>query len=138
MRRCWYLQKGFAAIHSVVMPALMKRYWESTISPNGGFITSDNPVLMDGAKDKMIGFESTEIIAFPVTRHLLIYGTTKRVISPRVNRKIIAHRNTLIMLRTDEQVYSHTPDFCWLDENERYQTDWRLFSKEKILESIKG
>ena len=36
-------------------------------------------------------------------------------------------------LSADEHVYSHVPDFCWMDETGTYQTDWRLFSKEKFL-----
>jgi hypothetical protein len=72
-----------------------------------------------------------------VTRRVFVYGTVEAVKDPHVNRKLIAHRNTLTMLHADEQVYSHTPDFCCLDENEKYQTDWRLFSKEKILQSVK-
>lgn len=43
--------------------------------------------------------------------------------------------NTFTMMTADEQVYSHEPDFYWLDENGNCQTDWRLFSKEKILQS---
>jgi len=38
------------------------------------------------------------------------------------------------MLTADEQVYSHVPDFCWLDETGAYQTNWKLFSKEKFMQ----
>jgi hypothetical protein len=40
--------------------------------------------------------------------------------------------NTLSLLRA-EQVFSTVPDFCWLDENKKYQTDWGLFMKGNIL-----
>jgi hypothetical protein len=33
-----------------------------------------------------------------------------------MSRKRIAAHNTFTMLTADEQVYSHVPDFCWLDE----------------------
>ena len=39
------------------------------------------------------------------------------------------------MLTAHEQVYSHIPDFFWLDEAGGYQTDWKLFSKEKFMQS---
>jgi hypothetical protein len=39
------------------------------------------------------------------------------------------------MLTAHEQVYSHCPDFCWLDETGAYRTDWKLFSKEKFMQS---
>src|ERR1017187_728496 len=54
---------------------------------------------------------------------------------PFVNRKYIAHLNRLLLLRA-EQVFSNVSDFCWLDENNKYQTDWTLFSKEKYLGAV--
>ena len=35
------------------------------------------------------------------------------------------------LLHAEEQVFSHEPGFCWMDESLQYQTDWALFSKEK-------
>jgi hypothetical protein len=50
-----------------------------------------------------------------------------------VSRKLIAQFNTFAMLHADEQVYSHRPDFEWLDESRICQRDWRRFDKEKII-----
>jgi hypothetical protein len=36
------------------------------------------------------------------------------------------------MLTADAQVYAHVPDFCWLDEAEKCQTEWSLFSKDRL------
>ena len=55
---------------------------------------------------------------------------------PLVNRKYIAHMNTLAMIRAQEQLYSPVADFGWLDETGKHQSDWKLFSKEKILASV--
>jgi hypothetical protein len=49
---------------------------------------------------------------------------------PAVTNYRIAQHNIFTMLTADEQVYSHEPDFYWLDETEKYQTDWTLFLKE--------
>ena len=53
-----------------------------------------------------------------------------------MNRKHIAHMNTLAMIRAQEQLYSPVADFGWLDEMGKYQSDWKPFSKEKILASV--
>jgi hypothetical protein len=34
-------------------------------------------------------------------------------------------------------LYSHIPDFCWLDQAEKYRTDWEGFSRELVLSSVK-
>jgi len=52
-----------------------------------------------------------------------------------MNRKCIARHNTFMMITADEYVYSNVPDFCWMDENGVYQTDWRLFSNSPCLKS---
>ena len=82
-----------------------------------------------------IGFKSAEAVFFPVSRHVLVYGTNCRVKATTTTRKRIAAHNTFTMLTADEQVYSHIPDFCWLDQAGAYQTDWKLFSKEKFVQS---
>jgi hypothetical protein len=127
----WYLERGFKAADHIV-PLLEARHWTASISASGSFIGSDNPVAMDGTKGQDIGFKSAEVVLFPVSRHVLLYGTNAPVVPMTVSLKRIAEHNTLIMLNADEQVYSHVPDFCWLDERRTYQTDWRLFSKEKF------
>ena len=128
----WYLMRGFSAAERSIMPSLRPRRWGASISPSGNFIGSDNPVMMDGPPGQLIGFKSAEIVIFPVNRHVLLYGTRVLVKPPAVTRKVIARHNTFTMLNADEYVYSHVPDSCWLDEKGLYQTDWRLFSKERF------
>lgn len=128
----WFLYRGFKALGGVVS-SLGDRYWRAAVSSSGSFIGSDNPVSMDGPENEFIGFKSADIVAFAVSRHVLVFGTKYRVRPADTTRKRIAAQNTLTMLCADEQVYSHVPDFCWLDESGTYQTDWKLFSKEKFL-----
>ena len=92
--------------------------------------------MLDGTAAQ-IGFKNADIVTYPVSRHVLLYGTRAVVRAPLVNLVHIARQNTFAMLCAEEQVYSHVPDFYWLDENERCQTDWRLFHKDKILASVK-
>lgn len=129
----WYLMRGFDLAVDCVTPALRARYWGSTLSPSGSFIGSDTPVAMDGPKGQLAGFESADIVLFPVNRHVLLYGTKMAATPPAVNRKLVARYNTFAMLTAGEHLYSHVPDFCWLDEEGKCQTDWALFSKEKVL-----
>jgi hypothetical protein len=130
----WFLYRGFKGVEGVVS-SLAKRYWRAPVSSSGSFIGSDNPVAMDGPRGQDIGFKSADVVVFPVSRHVLIYGTNCRVKAMPITRKRIASHNTFTMLTADEQVYSHVPDFCWLDETGAYQTDWKLFSKEKFMQS---
>jgi len=111
---------------------LRERHWGVETSPSGSFIASDNPVMMDGPRGTQVGFKSAEVILFPVSRHVLMYGTRVPIRRPRMNRNEIARQNTFAMMRADDQVYSHSPDFCWIDESGEYQTDWTLCSKEKL------
>ena len=79
---------------------------------------------------------NAEIIIYQLSRHVLLYGGRPDIIEPLVNRKYIAHMNTFAMIRADEQVYSHTSDFDWLGEIGKLHSDWKLFSKEKVLASV--
>ena len=81
----------------------------------------------------MVGFENAELIGYAASRHVAQWGTLLPVRPPLVNRKFIASVNTLALLRAEDQVFSNIPDFCWLDENRRYQTDWKLFSKDNYF-----
>ena len=101
------------------------------VSPSGSFIASDNPVILEGPKRVMMGFENAELISYPVSRHVVLWRTLLPVRPPLMSRKFIARLNTLALLRAEDQVFSNVPDFCWLDENRQYQTDWKLFSKDK-------
>jgi hypothetical protein len=132
----WYLSRGFQAAATAIFPSLAARSWGAMVSESGSFIGSDNPVMMDGPKDAMIGFKSADVVFVLVNRHLLLYGTRARVRPPPVSRKLIARHNTFAMLTAEEQLFSHVPDFCWLDEVSNYQTDWKLFCKEKLVASI--
>jgi len=125
----WYVQKMFEAADSI-LPSLRKRIWGIIHSPTGSFIGSDNPVAMDGPKGQKVGFENADIVTWPLSRHVLFYGTLEHVQPKRVNRRYIAHLNTLSLLVAEQQIFSHTPDFCWEDGSHKYHTDWTLFSKE--------
>ena len=131
----WYMQRAFIAADEIASH-LENRYWDVAISPSGSFIGCDNPVTMDGPKGEMAGFVNAEIVVYQLSRHVLLYGGSPDIAPPFVNRKYIAHMNTFAMLRAQNQVYSHAPDFGWLDEAGRYQSNWELFSKEKILASV--
>jgi len=130
----WYVQQTFKAAEHI-LPTLAGRSWRVAISPSGGFIGSDNPVVLDGPKNEMRGFKNAEIIMYVLSKHVVIYSTHKPEPAAFVNRKYIAHLNRLLLLRA-EQVFSNVADFCWLDEHNKYQTDWRLFSKDKMLAAV--
>jgi hypothetical protein len=56
---------------------------------------------------------------------------------PIPNRLNIARRNTFSLLGASEQVYSAAPDFCWIDHEGKYQTDWRMLDKQRIIDSAR-
>jgi hypothetical protein len=126
----WYVEKAFTTVDDI-LPGLKKRYWSTLISPSGSFIGSDSPVILEGPKGVMQGFENAELISYAISRHVSLWGTLLPIKRQVVNRKFVAKMNTLSLLKAEEQVFSHVPDFCWLDESHKYQTDWTLFSKEK-------
>jgi hypothetical protein len=126
----WYMKHAFDAADSI-LPALRKRVWQVAFSPTGSFIACDNPVMLEGPKGEPLGFGNATSVVYAISRHVLLYGTPRRAQPLLVTRKYIAHTNTFSLLVAEEQVFSHLPDFCWLDEREKYQTDWTLFSKEK-------
>jgi hypothetical protein len=127
----WYIELGFDEAENVVSE-LRKRRWTTSFSPQGRFIASDDPVAMDGPKGKQITFATATAIFYPVSRHVFLHGTSVPI-SPPDTFKFIAHLNTLMLLTADRQVYSHMPDFSWLDEKRGHQTDWQLFVKERFL-----
>lgn len=129
-----YLKQGFQAALDII-PSIEKRHWGALVSETGSFVASDNPVALDGEPNKGIGFANAEIVVFPVSRHVLLYGTNYSVDAPFVNRMLIARQNTFAMLTSEQYIYSHRSDFCWLDENNKLQTDWKLFSKNKIMKN---
>jgi hypothetical protein len=126
----WYIQRAFKDAEGI-FPLLRERYWGTSFSYNGRFIASDNPIALEGPRGEMVGFKNAEIVFYPVSRHVFLTGTLVRTERPHFNLKFIASMNTMMLLTADAQVYSHIPDFSWLDENRRHQTDWQLFSKEK-------
>jgi hypothetical protein len=125
----WYIQQTFKSAHHI-FPTLAGRRWRMTCSPGGGFIGSDNPVTLDGLKGKEIGFKNADIIAYPVSKYVVLYSTLKPTPPPLDNRKNTAGMNTFCLMRA-EQVFSSAPDFCWSDEWSKVQTDWTLFSRDK-------
>ena len=126
----WYVERAFNAVECI-LPGLKKRFWTTLVSPSGSFIATDNPVILEGPKREMAGFENAELTSYAVSRHVVLWGTLLPVKPPLVNRKFIARINTLALLWAENQVFSNVPDFCWLDENRQYQTEWKLFSKDK-------
>ena len=128
----WYLQRGFLASDTMITKSLRTRHWGTIISNNGSFIASDNPVALDGPKGRSVGFRNADVVIFPVSRHVLLYGTRVPVRPSNSDRKLIAGHNTFAMLTAEEQVYSHKPEFCWLDESNKCQTDWRRFRRRSL------
>jgi hypothetical protein len=126
----WYVERAFKAVESA-LPGLQKRFWTALVSPSGSLIASDNPVILEGPRGVLVGFENAELISYAVSRHVALWGTLLPVRPPLVNRKFVASVNTLALLRAEDQVFSSIRDFCWLDETRHYQTDWRLFSKDR-------
>jgi len=125
----WYVQQAFEGAQTIA-PSLLKRHWQASISRNGSFIASDNPVALDGEKREKIGFANAPLVIFPVSRHIVLHGTISKLSPLRLTEMLIARLNTMMMLRAQEQVFSSRADFCWLDKSERYQTDWKIFNRD--------
>jgi hypothetical protein len=131
----WYLQRAFGGV-GVIVDGLRQHYWGSAFTEHGRLIATDNPVVLDGERGRMTGFANAEFVFYPISRHVLLAGTLERVPPPPMNLNFFASMNTMMLLRVDAQAYSHIPDFVWLDENRRTQCDYRLFSRERILDSV--
>lgn len=123
----WYISQMFKSADHV-FPTLLKRTWYMSPSPRGGFIGSDNPVTLDGPKGKLIGFKNADIISYPLSKHIMLYSTLQPPQPFVINRKHIAHMNTICLMRA-EQVFSPVADFCWMDEHGKVQTEWEAFAK---------
>jgi hypothetical protein len=129
----WYLIRGFKAVLDAIIPSLSARYWNTVFSKSGVLIGSDNPVVMDGDRNRLIGFKSAGVVLIQLNRYALLLGTNLPAKLPTFNGSFIASLNTFAMLTAQEHLYSHSPNICWLDETGICQTDWKLFSKEKVL-----
>ena len=127
----WYMQRAFQDADGV-LDCLRERHWGISFTDNGRLIASDNPVLPQGDKGKMIGFRNANVVFYPLSRHAVLTGTLGRTRRPVENFKYFVGRNTMMLLRADAQVYSYVADFSWLDENQKHQTDWQLFSKDRF------
>lgn len=128
----FHLRQG-AGVLEKIDASLKKMKWAWIVSQRGEFIGFDSPVAMDGAEGQPIGFANAGIVTYPVSRHVLIYGTHEPVDTPAaITMKLIARHNTFAMLSADEQVYSHRPDFHWLDASDKCRNDWTLFSSEEF------
>jgi hypothetical protein len=123
----WYISQMFKSADHV-FPTSMKRTWYMSPSPRGGFIGSDNPVL-DGPKGKPIGFKNADIISYPLSKHIMLYSMLQPPQQFVINRKHIAHMNTICLMRAG-QVFSPVADFCWMDEHGKVTTEWEAFAKE--------
>lgn len=125
----FFLKHG-AQLVSQIDACLKQLEWNWLVSESGQFIGFDSPVAMDGPEGQSLGFKNAGIIIYPVNRHVLLYGTRERIEQPdHLTTKLIARHNTFAMLSADEQVYSHRPDFHWLDSASKCQNDWQLFSE---------
>jgi hypothetical protein len=125
----FYLQHGARHLEEIV--ASFKRMkWAWLVSDSGQFIGFDSPVALDGPAGQPIGFKNADLISYPVNRHLLLVGTQETVVVPALTTKLIARHNTFAMISADEQVYSHRPDFHWLNKSNKCQNDWSLFSQD--------
>jgi len=131
----WYLQRAFGGV-GVIVDGLRQHCWGSAFTEHGRLIATDNPVVLDGERGRMTGFANAEFVFYPISRHVLLAGTLERGPPPPMNFNFFASMNTMMLLRVDAQAYSHIPDFVWLDENRRTQSDYRLFSRERILDSV--
>jgi hypothetical protein len=131
----WYIMRGFNSLTAVI-DSLSKRSWRICIDEHGDFIGSDNPIVMDGPMSERIGFENAEVIIYPISRHLVIYGTKSLVRT--VDRLDVARHNTFMMLTASDYVFSYRPDFIWLDENDQYQNNFSLFDKEKFVSKLRS
>jgi hypothetical protein len=127
----WYIQQGIESA-TTIAPSLQKRHWHAYVSQKGSFIASDNPVVLDGGKKEMVGFANAEVVVYPLNRHVVLCGARLDVTPVTLSEILIARLNTLMMLTAHEQVFSWKSDFCWLDHSEHYQTDWRLFEKDRF------
>lgn len=127
----WYLLKAIRGVERI-MPSLRNRFWETSFSEKGRFIASDNPVGADGPRGEKVGFKNADVVFYPISRHVLLTGTSQRLKQLKITFRSIAQVNTMMLLNAEAQVYSPIPDFCWADEQRRVQTDWRLFSKNKF------
>jgi hypothetical protein len=58
--------------------------------------------MLEGPKELLIGFGNAPIVMFAISRHVLLYGTLRQVDPPFINRKYIAHMNTLSLVRTED------------------------------------
>ena len=126
----FYLKQAAGVLKDVdETQTLMKRRWGWQISESGQFIGSDSPIALDGPLDEPIGIGNAPWVSYPVNRHLLLYGTKEVIEPPHLTTKLIARHNTFVMLTADEHVYSHRPDFHWLDSSDHCQNDWQRFAK---------
>jgi hypothetical protein len=128
----WYIKTGFTASLDVI-DSLEKKSWGVAISENGEFIGSDNPIVLDGPAGEKMGFANAGVIIYPVSRHVVLYGTASPVSLQAMNRTDVARHNTFMMITASDYVFSHRSDFIWLDENEQCQTDLSLFHKERFV-----
>jgi len=127
----WYIQQGIESANMIV-PPLLTRHWHAYVSQKGSFIASDNPVALEGEKGEMVGFANAGVVIYPLSRHILLCGTKLDMTPAPLSELLIARLNTLMMLKAHEQVFSWKPDFCFLDDSEHYQTEWKLFAKDRF------
>jgi len=129
----FHLKQGANQLQAID-DGLKRRKWHQLFSQKGLFIASDNPVVLDGEQNQRYGFSNAPLVVFPVNRFLLLCGSHEDAPPITVTTKLIAEINTSLMMSADEQVYSHRPDFYWLDSEGRCQNDWTRFNRSDFPE----
>lgn len=127
----WYMQRAFKEVDGI-LGRLRERHWGTSITQKGRLIASDNPIVLEGERGQLIGFRNADFVLYPVSRHMFLTGTREPLQKPPHNFYYFALMNTMTLRRADAQVYSHIPDFVWLDESQKMQTNWKLFTKDEV------
>lgn len=62
----------------VIAKDILDRRWNVLVSPDGNFVTSDNPVILNGPKHRPFGFASKDsTVLFPLTPDKLLFIDSK-------------------------------------------------------------
>jgi hypothetical protein len=127
----WYMESGFRSTE-LLLKRFRERQWRLHTTHHGRLIACDNPVLLHDSSGENRGFRTAALIGYPISRHVCMTGTLSRTPRPEQNLKLFAELNTMTMLSADAQIYSMTPDFLWLDANNKTCDDWTQFQRVKI------
>jgi hypothetical protein len=134
----WHLSKSFRTAQRM-LPSLAKRFWTVRTTRHGNYIGSDNPVVLDGPKGKSLGYKNADLLVYPLTRFSVLAGTLyEEQVVPPITQRQVAETNSLMMLDARRYVFSHEPDFLWIDGNNRYSTDWSMFMTDEKMQALRA